>query len=82
MLDRELDAKLRSVGGDGDLFVSTTYIGDCGIDELRRVSSEYILDRSAESRQHQQAKLQAVATAGQKSVKIHPNVTEFHYPGD
>lgn len=44
---------------------SLNYIGDCGIDELRRISSDFISDK----------------TPPVKSVKIHPKVTEFHYPG-
>ena len=63
----------------GDLYgMSTTYIGDAGIDELRRVTSEYILDKGSSS--------SGTAAAGTlqhgKSVTIHPNVTEFHYPGE
>lgn len=52
----------RSADADPDLYVPP-YIGDCGIDDLRKASSELILDKCA------------------KSVKIHPTVTKFHYPG-
>lgn len=48
-------------------FASTPYIGDCGIEELKRITSEHILEGR---------------TPGTKSVTIHPDVTEFHYPDD
>lgn len=83
VLDRDPEQPRNTVAVDSDLFVSTTYIGDCGIDELRRVSSEYVLDRKLPQQQQQQLLHPgAGGTIGPaKSVKIHPNVTEFHYPG-
>ena len=72
----------------GDLYsVNTTYIGDAGIDELRRVTSEYILDKGSSS--SGTGGTGGTGTTGTtsgtlqhgKSVTIHPNVTEFHYPG-
>lgn len=47
------------------------YIGDLGgLDELRRVTS-----------QHKHTIIETSANSPSKTVKIHPNVTEFHYPG-
>lgn len=48
-------------------YLSTNYIGDCGIDELKRVASEHLGNGT---------------NTIQKSVKIHPDVTEFRYPGN
>ena len=65
-------------GGGGELYgVSTTYIGDAGIEELRRVTSEYILDKAAST----SSGTGTTMLQHGKSVTIHPNVTEFHYPG-
>ena len=61
---RETDTRLEDIEGDDDVIYG--YIGDAGIDALKRISSEHALDCGGRA----------------KSVTIHPKVTEFHYPGE
>ena len=56
-------------GGDNGAARDSSYIGDLGgLDDLRRATDERLLGP-------------AVHVPNAKSVTIHPDVTEFRYPG-